>query len=235
MERFVPNLHSGLTKLCIKTSDVGQSNVDSVYYNMNVKAAVDLHSVSNMFLEKQVVTDAAARTAASLRFGCLYNNKLASWYSRFKPNPVSSKCSICPGQDSGSHLVGGCGHPAIKKLRIARHNNVGLLIAKAVQTGALGNDLLVADLCSQSDFKDKLPGVHHSRIPQWVLPAVPARKLAGMRPDLLILRHNIDSLRPDSNNIGAYIVEIKVTNDTSSDKMAERVRLQHKSLLRQFV
>jgi len=88
---------------------------------------------------------------------------------------------------------------------------------------------------SQSDFKDKLPGVHHSRIPQWVLPAVPARKLAGLRPDLLILRRNIDSLRPDSNNIGAYIVEIKVTNDTSSDKMAERMRLQHKSLLRKFV
>ena len=234
VQRYVPNLHSGLTELCHRTSDVGQTNTDSVYYNVWTELSPDLHPVSHSFLTKPVVTDPVSRSALRLRTGTLYNNKLAARYNSDTSHTPAS-CPLCHGPDSGSHIAGGCRHRNIKKLVIARHNAVGLLVARSVQKGAIGNDLLVADLCSHSDLAPKLSGVKHSRIPAWVLPRVPGVKLAKLRPDMLLVRHHKSALHPKAKKTGAYIVEIKVTSDTSPNRTARNAEVQHRSLLRKFI
>ena len=69
------------------------------------------------------------RNVLKCRFSQLWHMGKARMFNMpyFPGGPVASNdaCPLCGQLDSGSHMLGGCSHPEIKKItiRIMRHNN----------------------------------------------------------------------------------------------------------------
>ena len=100
---------------------------------------------------------------------------------------------ICNQPDSGSHILGGCLHPDMKKMTIFRHDEAHRLMLKGISKGKLGSSLTIADVGSAE--KLSTIGLHHKRSPKWALPdSVIATKYSdvqisrnSIRPDIMIV------------------------------------------------
>ena len=77
-------------------------------------------------------------------------------------------CPLCGQPDSGSHMLGGCTHPEVKKMVIHRYDEAHRIIINAINKGKKGSSLLIADVGTATTLGNL--GVHHKRIPEWVLP-----------------------------------------------------------------
>ena len=84
------------------------------------------------------------------------------------PITTNDACPLCGQPDSGSHMLGGCSHPEIKKMTIFRHNEAHRLMLKGIIKGRIGSFLIIADVGKTEELRSI--GVHHKRIPKYVLP-----------------------------------------------------------------
>ena len=91
-------------------------------------------------------------------------------------------------------MLGGCSHPEMKKLTIFRHDEAHRLMLKGIiNKGRMGIFLVIVDVGKTENLRPI--GVHHKRIPDWVLPDsiiatahedVQAAR-SKMRPDIMIV------------------------------------------------
>ena len=86
-------------------------------------------------------------------------------YIRGLRTATSSECQLCSLGDSGSHLLGGR-HQDMVKSYIARHNEAGRLILKAITKGTSGNNVFIADLGTQENMQAM--GALDMRLPPWL-------------------------------------------------------------------
>ena len=93
----------------------------------------------------------------------------------------------------GSLILGGCAHPEMKKMVIYRHDEAHRIIINAVNKGKSGSCLIIADVGTAATLGNL--GVHHKRIPKWVLPnsmlalrsADPDELRTKLRPDIMMV------------------------------------------------
>ena len=89
-------------------------------------------------------------------------------YFRGSPIATNDACPLCGQPDSRSHMLGGCLHPEMKKMTIFRHDEAHKMMLKGIIKGRMGSFLVVADVGKTEKLGPM--GVHHKRIPEWVLP-----------------------------------------------------------------
>ena len=96
------------------------------------------------------------RNVPKARYGQLWNMNMA--YVRKMPyvrelrTATSNASPLCSLEDLGSPF-GGCRHQDIVKSYIARHNEAGRLILKAITKGTSGNNVFIADLGTQENMQ----------------------------------------------------------------------------------
>ena len=87
---------------------------------------------------------------AKANWGRLWNKSLAFLYGvpYMKGQGVAQDnyCPLCGHTDSSGHILGGCGHQAMKALYIDRHNKAVERICKAIRAGELGGDFMIANI-----------------------------------------------------------------------------------------
>ena len=68
----------------------------------------------------------------------------------FHGGPVATNdaCPLSNQADSGSHILGGCLHPEMKKMTTFRHDAAHRLVLKGISKGKLGSSLIIADVGS---------------------------------------------------------------------------------------
>jgi len=84
------------------------------------------------------------------------------------PVAIDNLCPLCGQPDSRSHILGGCAHPEMRKMVIYRHDEAHRIIINAINKGRKGSFLIIADVDTAATLGNL--GVHHKRIPKWVLP-----------------------------------------------------------------
>ncbi len=82
------------------------------------------------------------------RLGVLFNNKHVQRFGF----SGTSKCSVCPGDDSALHILSGCQHPTISKIITERHNKAGKLVAQAIAKGEYSASIVFTDIGSAKNF-----------------------------------------------------------------------------------
>ena len=110
-------------------------------------------------------------------------------YIRGLRTATSNACPLCSLEDSGSHLLGGCRHRDMVKSYIARHNEAGRLILKAITKGTSGNNVFIADLGPQKNMQAM--GALDTRVPPWL---AQESTISGMRQDGEERHRTTDSL-----------------------------------------
>jgi hypothetical protein len=133
-------------------------------------------------------------------------------------------------------------HKQVKKVIIGRHNKAGQFIMKAIGKGRLGNDVIMADVCSQQNVESLLPGTLTTRIPDWLLPNLDESVKKKLRPDGMLLCHReyvglrYKKFNPYKDEINKNwpikIVEIKYTSDTDQGAKVLTACQQHARLLK---
>ena len=84
-------------------------------------------------------------------------------YIRGLRTATSNQCPLCSLEDSGSHLRGGCRHGDMVESYVARHNEAGRLILKAITKGTSGNKVFIAGLGTQENMQAM--GAPDTRLP----------------------------------------------------------------------
>ena len=152
---------------------------------------------SNGYWEEGKVPDAMLRNTNKAKTQQLWHKgKAYLWkmpYMRGGPVATDNLCPLCNQPDSGSHILGGCAHPEMKKMVIYRHDEAHRIIINAVNKGKKGSCLIIADVGTAATLGNL--GVHHKRIPKWVLPnsmlalhsADPDEMRTKLRPDIMMV------------------------------------------------
>ncbi len=179
------------------------------------------------------IYDKHIRAALRFRSGVLYNNRLAHRY-KFKDSDV---CSLCPDRDSAVHLLLKCGHPRMRSMVIARHNQAVRAIAKAIANGKKGGCYMVMDAGPLDDVRNSVSTtIAGTRLPDWMLPHLTDKVRMKMRPDILIVPNIKNEVCfPDSDGDRAalgevIILEIGYCNDTKYAEKLEQKMEQHAEL-----
>jgi hypothetical protein len=110
--------------------------------------------ISNHMWQSTRVSHAARRMTLQARFGTLYNALIALRMNRpyMLCNTTAGKCSLCGGEDSIGHMLGGCSHPTMHAIYIARHDEAVRIIAKAMRKGNFGGDYMLVDAGTESSL-----------------------------------------------------------------------------------
>ena len=156
------------------------------------------------------------RTILNLRYQQIWTASRACTFRRpyvTVLGPITTgRCPVCPSHatdhtlDTVGHILGGCMHPRMQALYIARHNRALLLIHAALLSGSKGRHYVVLDATS----KRRLPcGVSGTRVPRWALPHLPAATVATMRPDLLLI-DNLLATDPAVSDSSALITSVQL-------------------------
>jgi len=108
---------------------------------------------------------------------------------------LNNLCPLCGQPDSGSHNLGGCAHPEMREMVIYRHDEAHRIIINAINKGRKGSFLSnnIADVGTAATLGNL--GVHHKRIPKWVLPnnmlalhtTDPEGLRTKLRPDIMMV------------------------------------------------
>ena len=129
-----------------------------------------LPNITKFLCTSPHTTQSILRNVLKARYGQLWNMSMA--YVRKMPSgrglrtATSNACPLCSLEDSGSHLLAGCRHRDMVKSHIARHNEAGRLILKAITKGTSGNNLFIADLGTQENMQAM--GALDTRLPPWL-------------------------------------------------------------------
>lgn len=137
----------------------------SVYANAwrGVHATID--PVCSRVWDIPNITRPMIQTVLKFRFGCLWTSKRAALFGMpycgkaVQYTPAGrARCPLCPGEDSGSHLLGGCQHPVLHKVYIARHNRAVQLIRQALSKGSLADCPMYMEACRQDELPEGVVG-----------------------------------------------------------------------------
>ena len=160
------------TKSSIKPhSQIGNANLTQyvqLWKGIEASTVPNIHEAS---WNTPAVTLPMLRNTLKARYGQLWNKHMAFIRNMPYRNGLgvarNDSCPLCGQPDSGSHILGGCGHPEMKKGYISRQNAAGRLILKAMQSGTKGNCFTIADIGSH----DKLEGIETqgTRLPAWLI------------------------------------------------------------------
>lgn len=138
------------------------------------------------------------KTTVKYRFGCLWTAKRASMFGvpyfgqSVKRNEHGNACCpLCGLEDSGTHMMGGCTHPTMHKLYIARHNRAVNYIRDALSKGSLAGSVMFMDACQQAALPTGVSGTGTSmkRLVEKAPDRCPADLVPRIsKPDIVVLQ-----------------------------------------------
>ena len=146
------DLGAALKTAIHRNKHLGQSNQDTVYFRAWRDTAQHMVAdISNGYWEEEgKVPDAMLRNTNKAKTGQLWHKgKAYLWkmpYMRGGPVATDNLCPLCNQPDSGSHILGGCAHPEMKKMVIYRHDKAHRIIINAVNKRKKGSCLIIADV-----------------------------------------------------------------------------------------
>jgi ribonuclease HI len=190
IRHMVSDLNRGVTQTAPPEVHAGYSN-DPSCTQLWREAAKDLDpAASNATLTRGRKVHSLFKRVFDYRYWQLWNAEIARRFkrpmhgSRVGPDG-RAMCPVCKSAgDTGGHILGGCPHPDLHSCYIKRHNDAVQLIAHAIQRGEKGRSYMILDATA----KDALPTyADDTRIPAWLLPALPEEERKKLRPDILII------------------------------------------------
>lgn len=218
--------------------------VHAVYHNAWRNVECELLPNTRQYIYKPSVSPSSRNAALRFWYGALFNATLAARFKHKGPGRAPpAKCPICPCKiDSAGHMVGACQHPEITGLRISRHNDIALMMARALSSSTdplIANADVYVDAGKGSRSLSRYKG---DRVPHSMIPHVPDADRLRMRPDIMILsyaRNNVtelDEASPDrldalKKHATIYIVEIGCCTDTRYYDTYNEKLVQHSNLV----
>ena len=219
---------------------LGQANQDTIYFQAWKGIAQHISTdISNGYWEEEgKVTDAMLRNVNKSKTGQIWHKgKAFLWKMPYMPGwPIAtdSMCPLCGEPDSQSHILGGCAHPEMKKMVIHRHDEAHRIIINAINKGNLGSFAIVADVGTAASLGNL--GVHHKRIPEWVLPNSmlalhsqdPDTLRDKLRPDIMMIeleQHERAEYQGNSRNAAARTLTSSVTDPRTGNGRQRRIWL----------
>ena len=142
-------LTSALKKIVRLKYQAGNANITLYVDLWNQVESKRLRNITEYLWTSPHTTQSILRNVLKARYGQLWNMNIS--YVRKMPyirglrTATSNGCPLCSLEDSGSHLLGGCRHQDMVKSYIARRNEAGRLILKAITKGTSGNNVFIAD------------------------------------------------------------------------------------------
>ncbi len=106
-------------------------------------------------------------------------------------------------------MIGACTHPDIEGLRIARHNDIVNMIARALSSSTeplIANANIYVDAGKGSR---SLPRYKADRVPHYMLPHIPDADRLRMRPDIMILSYDREKVAHLKEESPAWIAQLK--------------------------
>jgi hypothetical protein len=174
------------------------------------------------------------KTAAKVNWGHVWNKKLAMRYNmayrRGGPICRDTYCPLtpCNGQDSVGHIMGGCGHPEMKALYIARHDTVVKIIAKCIRKGSLGGNYMIVDAGEKDDNM-----YNGKRLPEWLLRHMTHAERRKYRPDILLIKNmppnvkTMEDINKKRHQCIMYVIEVGIVRDTNYEERYNQKETQH--------
>ena len=134
---------------------------------------------SNSMWQSGKVQPKHLRAVVKARLGLTCNKKLAKrqrrpyWFRHSTRPTTDSKCPLCGGEDSVSHMTGGCTHPTIRGIILDRHNSTVARICKALQSRRAGGCFTVRDAGKAEDVAKAGAACKRLHGLGWLLPTAP--------------------------------------------------------------
>ena len=160
------------------------------------------------------------------RYGTLWTTALQH---RYQGLPASStpSCPLChSARDGIAHCLGGCTHPHIRSLIIARHGHLASKIATAIESSGRGNCLMFVDAETHPP--------RYSLLPEWLAPAQHQSK-----PDIVLVSNaHLNDLhdrttpltRAERHSHHVHLLEVKCTNAFRIHDTVDRALSQHAAM-----
>ena len=123
------NLKNALRRNTPRSFIMGKANQHTCYFQAYSGVASQSHMSSHHFLVGTGANWQEKRLALKYRGGLIYNQKLAVRYGQSQ----DATCPLCDGQDSQSHLLGGCQDEVMSGMYNNRHNNAVKQLATALR------------------------------------------------------------------------------------------------------
>ena len=179
--------------------------------------------MSNAFMTDSRITWGERRAVIKARNGGIYNNK---WAKRFG-HARTSQCPLCGGNDGGEHILMGCQHDTMVRMRTARHNAAARMIMAAVQDGKVGGGIISMDVgSSQHQEEDGLDAVQNRGVPEELIASL--QITATSRPDAII------QTKGEDGNIRYLLLEFKFCVDHQFAAQLAQAHAQHAELMAQI-
>jgi len=246
---YASNLTGDVKKMVHDRCSRGLSD-EGVYERLwsRVQLKVDERHSSHMWDDADTPF-AAIGNVLRYRWGNLWSKKLAYRFRRpyaaarpgaptAAPAALDSKCPLCGGEDSGTHILAGCQHPTIKSLVIRRHNEAVRMLQRTVAGGGLGGCVTIMDACKATECEQL--GTDGTRLHQWMLPDVPEEILNKMRPDILVAEGVTQAQAADGRHprtpeergrCKVHVVEVGYCQDLDMDNKMTTKQQQHAQLV----
>jgi ribonuclease HI len=212
----LPNLQAALKSGLDSSHRLGVCNTDSIYYNAYQQVQSLSHPSSHHFISSPKVSFQARRLALNYRGGLIYNAKLAFRYNR----AMSPACPLCGAPDSQTHMLGGCQHPAMHNLYIARHHHAARTIALAAIRGNSPGRMVQCDVGSCTALSAAL-----GHLPASVPIQYARRPHTLPRPDFTTVQYN-----PLGRHLIAYY-DVKFGPDTTLESKLPDARSHYRPLI----
>ena len=189
---FVRDLRHSLKRLIHDQQRLGQTNQEAnyvQYWGAVLKCVLQDVSIGYWAEKKNT------RCQTQLSGTRTKHNGADLEYGQAGSNSQNGNCPWCGEHDSWGHIRGRCSHLEMKKMHIHKHNEAASTIINAVNKGNHGSFFIIATYISAVTLADL--GVHHKRIPTWVLPDSELNSICydetrysvrtKMRPDVIVV------------------------------------------------
>ena len=255
---FLGDLHDALSRyLLTEASHLydGPGENRTLYAAQQAVTADAVPDISNHMWHSSACHWPLIRTVLKLRYQQVWTASRALTFQRpyvtLLGHINTGRCPICPlssphARDTVGHILGGCMHPRLRALYIARHNRALLLVHAAFLSGSQGRDCVILDATSTR----RLPcGVSGTRVPRWALPHLSPDVVAAMRPDFMLIENLLAThaavsrpcallspthLADIQRTCPVRILELGYTHEHSHAGGLARKRAQHASLVNEL-
>jgi hypothetical protein len=236
------------------------SNTETIHY----KALLKLHSsdwdqkISSIAYTSSTISFHTQKIIKKLLMGVYENQRrLHLFYPEIHHSPICILCYNRPPPnhnkhldqgwnttDGCGHIMGGCSHPLMKAMYIARHDGAVYIIAQSLLMSSKGAWLILADLgeAKRTHLTDLITTKHlepgellPSRIPHYLLPKLTADQRNQYRPDILLHRfheettaHHPTKIQKSKSTV--VLIEVGYCRDTEFDTKRLAKEKQHTEL-----